>query len=159
VERHFDIRTEDTLHVSAARSAVFDALWDPTKWQALTRHVKQVKLLQNSPVFQRFEMLIADGEDEYNVVSERHCVPDHTIRYRQTRPPILLRDHEGEWLLEEENQKTAVTLRHFANLDAERCRARWKTSSDEEIRALVANVLRTNGLATMRAVFSALRTI
>jgi len=146
------VTVTDQHHIRAPLDAVYGCFWDATCWPEITPHVRRIEMLEADETHQRMLMTVEAKDRMYTVESVRDSVPGRSIRYRQTRPPAFLTEHDGEWLLEQTPSGILVRLRHHAAIDMDKALEALGVATAEEAVAEVRHTLKTNGERTILAV-------
>jgi ribosome-associated toxin RatA of RatAB toxin-antitoxin module len=142
----------DEVFIESEAPRVFACCWDVELWPRITPHVKRIQMLQQKGCHQEFIMTVEVNGREHTVHSEREAVPEQRITYRQTRPPVFLKEHRGEWRLTREEGGIRVELTHQAILDEERAMQVLGARTPEEAREQVASSLKASGARTLGAI-------
>src|SRR5687768_16611499 len=136
---------EDSIQINASMEDVFEHCWNAEAWPKITDHVKRIGMIEKRPDYQRFMMTVAGSGIDHVVESTRYAERYSRIRYIQLKPPIALRDHQGEWLFAQLATGVAIRLIHRAVLDEAVAPRVLGVDSLEHARATVATMFRSNG--------------
>lgn len=102
----------DSLDVMTTPAVAFDLLWDADRWPEILPHVLGLRMLEAKKNYQRFEMETRGAAGTHTTESIRECTPGREVRYRQVRPPAMLIEHRGRWLIEPSATGVALTSEH-----------------------------------------------
>lgn len=142
----------DTIMINADLSQVFDYFWNPQYWPRLTDHVKGIEMLDANATQQRFKMLVVSNGKQFLMETERQCVLNSSISYRQTQPPPFLQKHTGRWEFVAGSDGVSVTLTHDVVIDEEKALKLLPVSNLDEAKRMIGENLKRNGSLTMNAV-------
>lgn len=146
------VTVSDEHTISADLDSVYDCFWNAECWPRITPHVRKIEMIEADTHHQRMLMTVEAHDRLYTVESMRETLPKHTITYRQTRPPVFLTEHTGEWHLDEIQSGVRVRLMHHAVIDVQRAMETLGLESEEEAVETVRRTLKTNGERTIVAV-------
>jgi len=142
----------ETIMIDADLSQVFDCFWNPQYWPRLTDHVKGIEMLDANETQQRFKMLVESNGKQFLMETERQCVLNSIISYRQTQPPPFLQKHTGRWEFVAGRDGVSVTLTHDVVIDEEKALKLLPVSNLDEAKRMIGENLKRNGSLTMNAV-------
>ena len=145
------IIVRDEVLIRAALDRVFQCFWNPFLWTQITPHVKKIEMLEETASWQRFLMTVESNGQCHTVETNREAVPNASITYQQSRPPVFLRWHRGTWTFSSEADGVRVSLVHEAEVDGSKL-AMLGAATLEEAEVTVAHNLRANGNRTISAV-------
>jgi ribosome-associated toxin RatA of RatAB toxin-antitoxin module len=146
------ISVTDSIVIHGPLQTVFAHCWNAEQWPEITPHVKSVRLLEQTPVFQRMAMTVESDGKLFNTESTRQCAPPQKIEYQQLTPPPFLSHHSGEWRFHGENDGTRVELTHRFVADEELARRILSLGPEQNVGAYIGERLKRNGLLTLRAI-------
>ncbi|MBT2544777.1 aromatase/cyclase [Streptomyces sp. ISL-44] len=102
---------EESVRVKGPAELVYDFLCGIADWPGQVPHVSRADVAEDQPGVQVVRMETVSGPDQAQATEEvRICFP-HALRivHKQTRTPLLLEAHTGEWsVIPDETGVTAV---------------------------------------------------
>lgn len=146
------VTVRDEVRVRAPLREVFRCVWDATLWPELTDHVRRIEMLGGDDRSQQFRMTVESNGRLHTVESERKAEPGQWVSYRQTRPPVFLLEHSGDWRFAEEGGEVTVHLEHRAEVDYPKALEALGVSSAVEADERVSQALKVNGSKTLLAI-------
>lgn len=146
------VEVADSLEIEGSLEEVYRCFWDPEIWPKVTTHVTRIEMLESTDREQRFLMFVASDGEVHEIETRREGQPLARITYRQTRPPVFLRRHSGEWRFVPVDGRVRVELVHRAELDPEIACKKFGGVSLDEARQRVSTALSNNGRRTMVAI-------
>ncbi|MBW5486270.1 aromatase/cyclase [Streptomyces bambusae] len=143
---------EDSVRVHGPAELVYDFLYGVADWPERVPHVARVDVVEDLPGVQVMSMdtRIADGS-VHTTDSVRICFP-HAWRivYKQTRTPLLMEAHTGEWSVVPDATGVTVTSQHSVLLREEAFERVLGPGADvHQARAFVREALGRNSGATL----------
>jgi uncharacterized protein YndB with AHSA1/START domain len=145
------IVVKDEVVIRAALNDVFQCFWNPLVWTWITPHVKKIEMLEETACRQRFLMTVESNGQSHTVETNREAVPNASITYQQSRPPVFLRWHRGTWTFSSEPDGIRVSLVHEAEVNGSNL-AMLGAETLEQAEVTVTHSLRANGNRTLLAV-------
>lgn len=146
------ISVSDEHDIAADIASVYDSIWNAQLWPRITSHVKKIEMLESSERHQRMLMTVEANGRLHTVESVREAVPGELVTYRQTRPPVFLSEHTGEWRFSATPGGVHLALVHRAVVDDEQAVASLDVATVDEAVELIARTLKANGARTVLAV-------
>lgn len=144
----------DQVKIKTTINSLYKYFWHPEWWTRLTPHVKAIEMIEEESTYQHFKMDVESDGKIYNVETERWSDPYKSISYKQCRPPVFLRAHQGFWEFSQDGDEVVVSLTHKVDIDESKAIELLPVSNSEEARKLIAANLKKNGLLTINAVKS-----
>lgn len=142
----------DTESIRGSQEEVFECFWRPELWPKITPHVKRIEMISETASRQRFVMEVQAEGRNYVMETERVAVAPKSITYQQSKPPVFLRAHAGEWSFEQRGPVTQVSLVHKVDVDDEKAVAVLGVQSAEQAHEKIRTNLLRNGRTTIEAV-------
>lgn len=143
----------DTLDMATSPARAFELLWQAERWPELLPHVESVRLLAEKPNFQQFEMATRGPTGLHVTESVRESTPSQEIRYHQVRPPAMLTEHSGRWLLAETEQGVRITSEHTIEIRPDAIEdALGRPYSLSEAALLSRHMIGNHSVATLKVV-------
>lgn len=142
----------DSIIINGDLPRVFDCCWNATLWPRITRHVKQIEMIEWQATHQRFKMSVEANGKRHDMETEREAVINERITYRQSQPPPFFDEHLGEWRFEKLDGGVRVTLIHKARINESKAREILEVGSLDEAERVISETLKRNGRLTMSAI-------
>lgn len=143
----------DSVAVAAPSEAAFGLLWNANAWPEILPHVTRIRLLEERLNYQSFEMETEGAAGIHVTESIREATPHREIRYRQVKPPAMLTEHTGRWLIDETEGGVEITAEHTIEIRPEAIAAALgREYSLEEAALLSRHMIGNHSVATLRVV-------
>ncbi len=143
----------DSLEVAAPAEVAFDLLWRADAWPEILPHVLGLRMMDDKPDYQRFEMETQGAAGIHVTESVRECTPNREVRYRQVKPPAMLVEHSGRWFLEQRSTGVKITSEHTIEIrQAAIESALGRPYSVEEAALLSRHMIGNHSVATLKVV-------
>lgn len=142
----------DEYDIASDIDSVYSSIWNAQLWPRITSHVKKIEMLESTERHQRMLMTVEANGRLHTVESVREAVPGELVTYRQTRPPVFLSEHTGEWRFTVTTGGVHLALVHRAVVDDDQAVANLGVATVDEAVELIARTLKANGARTVLAV-------
>lgn len=142
----------DSELIRGSQEEVFECFWRPELWPKITPHVKRIEMIHEEGNRQHFIMEVQAEGRNYVMETERVAVAPQSITYQQSKPPVFLRTHSGEWRFEQQGPDTRISLVHQVDIDDQKAIAVLEVQSVEAAHEKIRTNLRKNGRTTITAV-------
>ncbi|OEJ22409.1 aromatase/cyclase [Streptomyces subrutilus] len=120
------LTVEESVRVKGPAELVYDFLYGIADWPGQVPHVARADVAEERPGVQVVSMDTVSGPDRATQTTQevRICFP-HAFRivHKQTRTPLLLEAHTGEWSVLPDETGVTVLARHNVLLREEAARA------------------------------------
>lgn len=144
------ISFEDPLFIAGQPQQVYEFLYAADKWPERVPHVTALKMTEEQPGVQFFDMDTVTPEGRAHTTrSVRICLP-HKIIYKQIGLPKLLDAHTGHWHFVETPEGVTVHARHTATIKPSALNLLGEHTTVADARRYLRRVLSTNSLQTLR---------
>ncbi|MET9297425.1 aromatase/cyclase [Streptomyces sp. NPDC003077] len=145
------ISFEDPLFIGGRLEDVYEFLYAAGKWPERVPHVTGLKLTEDVPGIQFFDMHThtPDGR-EHTTRSVRICLPPNKIVYKQIALPALLDAHTGHWVFVQTPEGVVAHARHTATIKPSALPLLGEGTTVADARKYLRRVLSTNSLQTLR---------
>ncbi|MEV4412208.1 SRPBCC family protein [Catellatospora sp. NPDC049609] len=144
------IEFEDPLFIAGQPQQIYEFLYAADKWPERVPHVTALKMTEEQPGVQFFDMDTVTPEGRAHTTrSVRICLP-HKIIYKQIGLPKLLDAHTGHWHFEQTPEGVTVTARHTATIKPSALNLLGDGTTVADARRYLRRVLSTNSLQTLR---------
>lgn len=144
------VRDQHTIH--ADLTSVFACVWNAELWPRITPHVQRIEMLEAGERSQRFLMTVLANGTAHTVESVREAIPDQRVVYHQTRPPVFLTTHEGEWNFQPVADGVRIELIHRAAVDYDKALTALQVDSPAAADEVIRQTLKANGARTLLAI-------
>lgn len=152
----------DVIVAGVDPARVLEAYWRLERWPEVAPHVVAVDLLHGDEEAQVLVMTVETRGriDTFKSVRVRE---GSVIRYIQPRPPRILRHHHGSWSFEACDGGTRVVSTHVVDVDVDAAAAVLREigvpfSGEDDVRAAIQRLIRSNSEQTMLALQQRLET-
>ncbi|MEV7618192.1 SRPBCC family protein [Streptomyces sp. NPDC089799] len=151
------VEVTDTVEMTAAPAAVYEALYEVGKWPGFLPHVVRAEILQDADDLQLVEVHTAERNGTTLAMrTARAGLPDRAIAYKQLVLPPIGASHTVVWQLEPAPSGTTVTSRQTVVLRPDGIAALLGDGKGE---ADAAAFVRTELSAKVRLVLDGVRTL